>query len=241
VSIGAERTRAALAHASEGGDISPYDARMSVEAGERRLLGLDLPTIGPALLVLALAGVMSLVLPSIDSRTSYSNAVRRGDVVRLAAGITLVPAAGWDVASGSIVGSTRSQIGSTAGTELVKGSLRFDVQAAPFQGTPASLLTRINAIAANLHHARGRASGMTARYAVTTRQGVVGVAENFVGMAREGSVYAFIFAPPAQSAPTQAGRRIREGVEIVVSGAPDEMSRNRHDIVAMIRSIEAAS
>src|SRR5581483_7445828 len=91
VSIGAERTRAALAHAPERGDISPYDAHMSVEAGQRRLLGLDLPTIGPALLVLALAGVMSLVLPSIDSRTSYSNAVRRGDVVRLAAGITLVP------------------------------------------------------------------------------------------------------------------------------------------------------
>lgn len=208
---------------------------------ERRLLGLDLPTIGPALLVLVLAGVMSLVLPSIDSRTPYGNGVRRGDVVRLAAGITLVPAAGWDVASGSIVGATRSQIGSTAATELVKGSLRFDVQAAPFEGTPASLLTRLNEISASLHTARGRASGMTDRYAVATRQGVVGVAENFVGMAREGSVYAFIFEPPAQSVPAKAGRRIREGVEIVVSGSPDEMSRNRHDVVAMIRSIEAAS
>src|SRR5262249_25122251 len=79
---------------------------------ERRLLGLDLRTVGPALLVLALAAVMSVVLPSIDSRTSYSDEVRQGDVVKIATGITLIPAASWDVASGSIVGDTRSPIGS---------------------------------------------------------------------------------------------------------------------------------
>src|SRR5262249_5523630 len=208
---------------------------------DRRLLGLDLRTVGPALLVLALAAVMSIVLPSIDNRTSYSNEVHQGDVVRLATGITLIPAASWDVASGSIVGDTRSPIGSTASTELVKGSLRFDVQTAPFEGTPSSLLTRINEIDANLHRARGRAAEMTARYAVTTRQGVVGVAEDFVGIAREGSVVAFIFTPLAQSAEPQGRQRGREGVEVVVSGPLDALSRNRDDIVAMIRSIRVAS
>ena len=215
--------------------------RASAAGEERRLLGLDLKTVGPALLVLALAVVMSVVLPLIDSNASYSDEVHQGDIVRLAAGITLIPAASWDVASGSIVGDTRSPIGSTASTELVQGSLRFDVQAAPFEGTPASLLTRINEIDANLHHARGRAAESTARYAVTTRQGVVGVAEDFVGVARQGSVVAFIFRSLARSAPSQGGRRAGEGVEVVVSGPPDAMSRNRDDVVAMIRSIRVAS
>jgi hypothetical protein len=64
------------------------------------------------------------------------------------------------------------------------------------------------------------------------------VAEDFVGVAREGSVIAFVFNPVAQS-PTSP--RAREGVEVVVSGPPDAISRNRDDIVAMIRSIRAAS
>jgi hypothetical protein len=214
--------------------------RVTAAGDERRLLGLDLKTVGPALLVLALAAVMSVVLPSIDSNTSYSDEVHQGDVVRLAAGITLIPAASWDVASGSIVGDTRSPIGSTASTELVQGSLRFYVQAAPFEGTPSSLLTRINKIDADLHHARSRAAETTARYAVTTRQGVVGVAEDFVGVARQGSVVAFIFKSLAQSAPSQGRQPTREGVEVVVSGPPDALSRNRDDIVAMIRSIRVA-
>ena len=205
---------------------------------ERRLFGLDVETIGPALLVLALAAVLSFGVPSIDSNTSYNDEVHRGDVVRLADGITAVPAAGWDLASGSILGATRSPIGSTAGTELVRGGLRFSVEAAPFEGTPSSLLTRINEIDAELDHAKGRAAEMTGRYTVTTQQGIAGIAEDFVGVARQGSVIAFVFEPIVQSAPS---RRTREGVEVVVSGPPDEISRNRGDIVAMIRSIREAS
>jgi hypothetical protein len=214
--------------------------RVTAAETGRRLVGLDLKTVGPALLVLALAGVMGLLLPSIDSRTAYSHEVRRGDVVRLAAGISLVPAAKWDLASGSIAGHTRSPIGDTAGTELVRGSVRFFVEAAPFAGTPASLLTRIDEIDAHLHNQRGRAAEMTPRYAVTTRQGVVGVARNFVSLARQGSVIAFIFRPVLQST-AKTRQRIREGVEVLVSGPPDEMSSNRNDIVAMIRSITVAS
>jgi hypothetical protein len=215
--------------------------RVTAARDERRLLGLDLRTVGPALLVLALAGVMSVVLPSLDNRTSYTDEVHQGDVVRLAAGITLVPAANWDLASGSIVGSTRSSIGNTAATELVQGSLRLYVQAAPFEGTASSLLTRIDEIDASLHHARGRAAETTGRYAVTTRQGIAGVAEDFVGVARQGSVIAFVVRSPAPPGASQGRQRTREGVEVVVSGQPDALSRNRDDIVAMIRSIRVAS
>ena len=209
-------------------------------ADERRFLGIDRKTIAPALLVLALALVMSVVLPAIDARTPYRDAVRKGDVAELAGGITLAPTPGWDLASGALVGRTRSSVGDTAQTELVDGSVDFFVQAAPFAGTSSALLTRINRINADLSRARGRAAALSNRYAVTTRQGISGVGEDFVGLARQGSVVAFVFRsrePPAGS----QGQVIREGVEIVVSGPSGAISRRRDDIVRMIRSIRTAA
>ena len=132
------------------------------------------------------------------------------------------------VLTGALVGHVRSAVGSTATTELVHGSVNFDVQAAPFAGTPLALLGRVNKIRADLRHARGSGAA-TRHYPVTTRQGAVGVGEDFVGVARQGSVVAFVFGSPGQST--------REGLEIVVSGPKGPISRRRGDIVAMIRSI----
>jgi hypothetical protein len=200
-------------------------------------LGIDRQTVGPALVVLGLAVVMGVVLPSINSETAYRDQAHRGDIAEIADGITLVPASGWDLARGALLGETRSPVGTTATTELVDGSVTFYVQAAPFDGTPLALLARINKINADLHHARGRAAGTTGRYEVTTHQGgVVGVAEDFVGVARQGSVVAFVFESPAQSSNSP-----REGVEIVAAGPTGAISRRRDDIVAMIRSIRTAS
>ncbi|HZQ03793.1 MAG TPA: hypothetical protein VFA88_07220, partial [Gaiellaceae bacterium] len=137
-------------------------------AGRRSSL-IEARTVGPALLVLALALVMSVVLPLIDRQTSYRHEIRKGAAVALAAGITLVPTPGWDLASGALVGQTRTPVGSTAQTELVDGSVDLDVSTAPFAGTPSALLTRIDRINADLDHARGRAAATTHRYAVTTR------------------------------------------------------------------------
>jgi hypothetical protein len=102
------------------------------------------------------------------------------------------------------------------------------------------LLTRINEINADVRRAQGRTAQTTGRYTVTTRQGVAGVAEDFVSVARRGSVIAFVFRSRAQSASSD-GQPTDEGIEIVVSGPSGAMSRRRDDIVAMIRSIRAAS
>jgi hypothetical protein len=193
-----------------------------------RSAGIDSRTVKPALLVLALAVVMSFVLPAIDSATAYRDTVHSGDVAAIADGITLVPAPGWDLASGALVGHTRSPVGSTGTTELVDGGVALDVQAAPFAGTPSALLSRINKINNDLAHARGGAAATSDRYAVTTRQGVVGKAEDFVGVEKQGSIVAFVF------------RSTHEGVEIVVSGPKGSISRRRDDIVAMIRSLRTA-
>jgi hypothetical protein len=208
------------------------------EAGEGRVLGIDRRTIGPALLVLALAVLESLVLPSIDARTEYRNQTRVGDLVQLADGVTLAAAPGWDLESGALVGDTRSSVGSTAGTSLVDGGVSFSVDAAPFDGDASALLTRIEEINADLNDVRERLSATTDRYAVTTRQGVRGVGEDFVGATRQGSVVAFVI--PAAGAETAGSQPGNEGLAVVVSGAKGPIARHRDDIVAMIRSIRVA-
>jgi hypothetical protein len=215
------------------------NATATMTSDALRSAGIDPRTVKPALLVLALAVLMSVVLPSIDRDTPYRDAIHKGDVAEIADGITLVPTASWDLASGALAGHTRSPVGSTATTELVDGSVDFDVQAAPFAGTPSALLRQINKINADLEQARGRAAATSDRYAVTTRHGVVGVAEDFVGVDRQGSIVAFVFPPRTQSTGSH-GQSTREGVEIVVSGPKGSMSRRRDDIVAMIRSIRTA-
>jgi len=211
-------------------------ARAPARSDEPRLFGVDLRTVVPALLVLGLAAVMSLVLPSIDSETSYRDQVHEGDIAAIADGITLTPASGWDLESGALVGEARSPVGSTATTELALGSVTLFVRAAPFDGTPSALLSRILEINGDLHHARGRAAGTTGRYAVRTRQGAVGAAKDFVSVARQGSVIAFVFRSRGPSGRTQS-----EGVEIVAAGPMGAISRRRHAIVAMIRSIRTES
>jgi hypothetical protein len=211
-------------------------ARATAPSDEHRRLGIDQRTVGPALLVLALALVMGVGLPTLDNDTTYHDQVHKGDIAEIADGIRLVPASGWDLTTGALVGKTRSPVGTTATTELANGSVTFFVRAAPFNGTPSALLARINKIDADLHGSRARAAGTTSRYAVRARQGVVGMAEDFVGMAREGSVVAFVFMPPRNSLGSHP-----EGVEIVAAGPVGEISRRRDDILAMIRSIRTAS
>ncbi len=193
---------------------------------------IDRETVKPSLLVLALAALMSVVLPSLNSEVAYRHPVRSGDVAELGGRITFVPTPGWDLATGALVGQTRSPVGDTSTTELVDGSVNFDVQAAPFAGTPAALLSRVRQISSELNHTRGSSSSSN-NYTVRTRQGAVGVAQDFVGVSREGSVVAFVFRVRGQ--PTG------EGVEIVVSGPMAPLSRGRDDVVAMIRSIQTTS
>jgi hypothetical protein len=215
-------------------------ATTTVTSRGRRFAGIDRRTVNPALLVLALAVLMSVVLPLIDRETSYRDAVRQGDIAEIADEITLVPTPGWDLATGALVGHTRSPVGTTVATQFVYGGVSFDVQAAPFDGTPSALLSRVNEINANLDHARGSGVATTDRYAVTTRQGVVGVAEDFVGVDKQGSIVAFVFGSRGRSTGSH-GQSTSEGVEIVVSCPKGPIARRRDDIVAMIRSIRTAS
>jgi hypothetical protein len=215
-------------------------AATTATSDARRAAGIDRRTVGPALLVLALAVLMSVVLPSIDGATSYRDQVDKGDVAEIADGLTLVPATGWDLATGALVGHTRSPVGTTATTEVIDGGVELQVQTAPFDGTPSALLTRVNEIDADLERLQGSAHATTRRYAVRTRQGAVGVAEDFVGAHKQGTVVAFVFRSRGQPTSSQE-QATREGVVVVAAGPQGPISRRRDDIVAMIRSIRTAS
>jgi hypothetical protein len=214
--------------------------RATAKAGERAPSGIDRRTVGPALLVLALAVLMSVVLPWIDSRAEYQHPIQEGDIAQLADGITLVPTPGWDLASGALAGDTRSSVGTTATTQLVSGGVTLSVHTAPFEGTPSELMAQVQEINADLAEARGSTAATTRRYTVTTRQGLDGVAENFVSPTMQGAVVAFVSDVPPAAGDAQ-GKSISEGVEIVVSGPKGEIARHRDDVVAMIESVRDTS
>ena len=215
------------------------DATTTTTVDARPWAAIDRRTVGPALLVLALAVLMSVVLPSIDQAASYRDQVDTGDLARIADGLTLVPATGWDLATGALVGQTRSPVGATATTEVVDGGVELQVQTAPFDGTPSALLTRVNEIDANLQRLRGSAAATTRHYVVMTRQGAAGVAEDFVGAHKQGTIVAIVFHSSGQPANSQ-GVATGEGVVAVAAGPMGSISRRRDDIVAMIRSIRTA-
>jgi hypothetical protein len=191
--------------------------------------GIDRRTVKPALIVLGLALVLGVIVPLINSETDYRHQIHRGEVVQLADGLTLVPRPGWALTSGALVGRTRAPVGNTATTDLVAGGIKLQVQVAPFASTPSALLTRINKINSDL----GSDRASTGRYRVTTRQGIRGLAEDFVGVKKQGSIAAFVFRA--------RGQLSRQGVEVVVSGPNGQIARERDHIVAMIRSIRVGS
>jgi hypothetical protein len=188
-------------------------------SADRRSAAIEPRTVGPALLVLALAVLMSVVLPAIDGATSYRDQVDTGDVAQIADGLTMIPTPGWDLATGALGGHTRSPLGTTATTEVVDGSVELQVQTAPFDGTPSALLTHVNKIDADLERLRGGAAGKSRRYAVRTRQGAVGVAEDFVGAHKQGTVVALVFRAGPQSTRAEA-QATREGVVVLAAGPP---------------------
>ena len=100
------------------------------------------------------------------------------------------------------------------------------------------MLTQIDEINADLDARRGSIAATTDRYAVTTRQGVVGVAEDFVGVDKQGSIVAFVFGSRGQSTSSTGDARAWRSSS---AGPNGPISRRRDDIVAMIRSIRTAS
>src|SRR6218665_2596803 len=72
--------------------LAPIEGHVPVE---HRFLGLDRRTTPLALVLVAIAAVFLVVVPSIDRAVGWDDAIEAGDVIDLGDGVTFVPPEGW--------------------------------------------------------------------------------------------------------------------------------------------------
>lgn len=200
---------------------------------EHRVAGIDRRTVAPALLVLGLAVLFSFVLPSINNAVGYGDEIQTGDVLDLGEGrLTFVPAAGWDLASGVRVGSSRSAVGVPSSAEVVDGGVSFKVTTGPFTGTPKQFMAQLESLSAKLDDVDGLAAPAS-RHTISTQGGLTGVTRTSSEGERRGFVAAFVVQPdPGISTRTSVG------IEVLVKGTAADVDARENQIKAMLDSIK---
>ncbi len=192
---------------------------------DKRLLGLDRRTVAPTLTVLALAILMSVVLPLVNAAVPYRDIVNAGDVLELEGDISFVPEAGWGITSG-----VRAGHGPLSGeypdhASVVNSDVTFTVRTAIFDGDANALLDQIEKTSDALN--RGRGLHVTGRHdTITTDQGKQGTTASITGPHKGGVIAAFVFD----------GR----GVEAEATGRADSGAKVGEVVLSMIRSISRA-
>ena len=110
---------------------------------ERRWLGLDRRSIVPAVVVVALVVLMSIVLPAINAATPYNDKVVSGDVMQVQYGVQFTPTPGWGITSGVRVGDAPAGGGYPASASVTTGSVVLTVKVDKYTGTAGKLLNKI--------------------------------------------------------------------------------------------------
>jgi hypothetical protein len=201
---------------------------------DRRWLGLDSRTIAPSLVVLVLTAVFALVLPRINDAVDSTREITAGTVVDLAEGrLVFTPTPGWNLAAGveRQLGRSVVDVGSTS--EVTSQDLVFAVVTGPFDGTPPQLLDQINSTDSKLRRInrdlrnRTNLGPPTRRANIQTTAGVLGVADFYTGLQQQGLNAAFTFRLGQQ----------RVGVEVIVRGSDDTLTKNVGAVTSMLQSI----
>ena len=201
--------------------------RPEVVPVDRRWLGLDRASIGPALLVLGLALVLGLGAGFVDAVVPRDNEVRPGDVVVLAGGVEVIPAPGWVIASGLRAGEA-GQGSYPPSARLTDGAVTLDLQTAPWPGTAAELFDQVQATTSAL---AGDAGPSVQDGTQTLRTaGGDGVVARYRGPAGDGLLGAVVVA--GTSGPV--------GVSITATGPADAPDSTVPTLVGMIQSIAPA-
>ncbi len=187
-----------------------------------RFFGLDRRTIGPTLMVFALAVAMSVVLPVINAEVPYHDIVKAGYVMQLQGDVTFVPEAGWGITSGVRAGDAPLSGEYPATATVENGALKFRVHTGQFDGDANKLLDQIETTSEALN--RGRGVHVTGEHTtIVTDQGKEGATLRVTGPHTAGVIAAFVFG----------GR----GVEAVATGPSDAGAQPTATILRMIRSI----
>lgn len=161
------------------------------------------------------------VLPAINGAVPWSDQVRAGDVFQVSQTVTIVPPVGWGVQSGlRTTDETRSGAASEP-LQVVSGGVLASVTAGPWSGTPAELLASgeaiIDAEAGVVFVPMSRVTS------VTTTSGVTGVLQGVSAAGIEGLFATFVADGT--------------GLQIVVTGPPEQLSAHSREIAQMISSL----
>lgn len=190
---------------------------------EHRLLGLDKRSFPPALFVVAVFLVATVLVPRVNDAIAWDDPVRAGEQLALTDTIAFTPATGWNVERGFRVGEGGSAV--TSGEATVAGDgVTFDIVPDTFDGTPAELLDQIEKVTSRTGDPTFQVDGDPAT--ITTPAGDVGVIQTYSSVNGDGLVAAFVIGDT--------------GLEITVYGPPAQMTAAADDIHDMIASIRSS-
>lgn len=209
--------------------VSHTDARTKPEHHRRRppadhrFLGIDTRVFPHALVILAVWLLWTVALPAVDSALPQDDPVMPGDLLSVTESVTMRPATDWNVASGFRI-DQRGADDSVPNIELTRGNITFTTRADTFDGTPDELLTQVDAVSA----ATGGGSVLELSGSPTpfvTNTGLTGAQVDFATPSIAGSITALIVDGT--------------GIEVQVSGPPEQITDRAPEITTMIASISA--
>ncbi|SNS95373.1 hypothetical protein [Rhodococcoides kyotonense] len=185
---------------------------------EHRVLGLDRRTLPPALFVIAVFFVFTVIVPRVDAAIRWDDPVIAGEQLALTDTIVVTPTSGWDVETGFRVGEDQK-----AGEATIAGDgVTFHVTPDSFDGTPTELLDQTEKVTSRTTDPTFRVDGD--RTTLTTTSGETGVVQPYSSVRSDGIVAAFVIDGT--------------GLKVTAYGGPTQMSAAADDIRDMILSIQ---
>ena len=191
---------------------------------DRRWHGLDRTTFPYALTVLALAVLLAVVVPWIDRQVPGGTPVRAGEQVAVAGNVVFVPAVGWTLTDGLLLGGQPRAGGYPATAEVSRGPVSFSVTSTSWDGTASALLEQLTVSTEALNDRRAlHVTGTPSTF--TTAAGQPGVLARYRNTTVDGLIAALVLNGT--------------GVAIMVTGPVDLPDNPASDITAMLTSIHS--
>ncbi|GAA4471894.1 hypothetical protein [Phytohabitans houttuyneae] len=191
---------------------------------ERRWLGLDRRGLVPAIVVAAIALLLSVGIPLVDRAVPADvRVIEPGDRLDLGGGITIAPPVGWQLDDGILVSDTITSPVEVGGGDasLTRGGLSVGIHLAPFTGDAAALLDQVERI-----DSRHGFTVTGQRTSVTAEDGITGLAEQYTSASTQGLVAAYVIDGT--------------GLSVIADGTAGLLPAHLAQIDAMLRSVTRA-
>ncbi len=190
---------------------------------EHRVLGLDRRSMPPALFVIVVFVLLTIVVPRVNSALDWDDPAQAGEQLALTDTIYFAPVAGWDVETGFrvIPGDSDQKAGDVS---LAGDGVTFQISPDSFDGSSTELLDQVEKVTSRTSDPSFRVEGD--RTTVTTATGETGVVQPYSSIHGDGLAAAFVIDGT--------------GLKITAYGPPTQMTAATEDIRDMITSIRTA-